>query len=183
MTWSFSNTKQKIQGKNPTTNLSQIYDQEVGSFSWLDMLSRKHEEESFLSAWIVNGHFVVKRICFVICKLSFPLHCLWLFLYVSWLKLLIPVPQGMLLVIIWMWGGWDHGCPSLSLQQTWQKGIFGKGAGWAAVGGMSSSAALRLGSLPAEALSWESDVLLGQFTSQNHKSCVKSQYAVKHINA
>lgn len=57
-------------------------------------------------------------------------------------------------VIIWTWGGRERGCPSLSLRQTWQKGIFGKGDGQAAVGGMSSSAALRLSGLSAEALSW-----------------------------
>lgn len=129
--------------------MSQIYIQTGKLF--LTSHALKDARAKVLSAWAVHGH-TVKRICFVICKLHFPLHCLWFFVCMFWLRPLVS--EG-----TWWQSGdsWGGSCPSLSPKQTWQKGIFDWGAGWAAGGGMSSSVAWRLSGLSTRALGccWE----------------------------
>lgn len=118
---------------------------------------------------------LLKSTCFVICKLNFPLHCLWFFVHVLWLKPLVSERSW------WQSGGGQgRSCPSLSPQQTWQKRFFDWGAGWAAGGGMSSSAAWRLRGLSSRALGWHWkgwDSLWARPRSWVTTTCCKSQSA------
>lgn len=143
------------------------------SFSWLAMLSREHEEKSFQPEQFMD--ILLKRTCFVICKINFPLHCLWFFVHVLWLKPLVSERSW------WQSGGGrGHSCPSLSPQQTWQKRFFGWGTGWAAGGGMSSSAAWRLRGLSSRALGWHWkgwDSLWARPQSWVTTTCCRSQGA------